>query len=566
MRVWLALVLALLIAATAAAVAAVFIGRFNDAFEQRAGQIAVGYSVEAASRIRAAEGEEDLVRVVRSVERERPLSLFVFDADGELLTPPRSRGIHVRFIPGHEEALRAALDGERFVETATNGGGTLVGLRVSGGPGAAVVAYASHPELEAGLGLARSKITEAALWGVLIGGLAGILVAALIARRLARIAASAARIEEGDFERQVGSRFPDEVGTLAASVDRMRLHLRDSFAELASERDRLTRLLERLHEGVVTVSADGTVEFANDAARRMFAPAELREGEAVPEPWPGLPLRDLVSRLFPPGAGVEHTRVESDERALSVVGLPADGAETVVLVFEDVSEQDRRERAEREFVANAAHELRTPLQTILGAVEALHGGAKEDPAELERFLDHIEREGKRLARLTRALLVLARAQTRKEDVVVGPVELRPLLDEVASGAQPPDGVSVDVSCPRDLFVLADPDLVEQALANLVANAVRYTAEGTITLSARPEGAAVEVEVTDSGPGIPVDAEERVFDRFYRGGARSAEGFGLGLAIARESVRAIGGEVALERAATGGTTARVVLRAARREAA
>ena len=566
MRVWLALVLGLLIAATAAAVAAVFIDRFNQAFEARAGQIAVGYSVEAAARIRAAEGEEDLVRITRSVERERPLSLFVFDADGELLTPPRSRGIHVRFIPGYEEALRAALEGERFVETATNGGGTLVGLRVSGDPATAVVAYASHPELEAGLGLARSKITEAALWGVVIGGLAGILVAALIARRLARIAASAARIEEGDFEREVGSSFPDEVGALAASVDRMRLRLRESFAELASERDRLTRLLERLHEGVVTVSADGTVEFANDAARRMFAPDELRAGERVPEPWPGLPLRDLAIGLFRDAARVAHTRVESEERALSVVGLPADGADTVVLVFEDVSEEERRERAEREFVSNAAHELRTPLQTILGAVEVLNAGAKDDPAELDRFLDHIEREGKRLARLTRALLVLARAQTRKEDVVVRPVDLRPLLDEVASGAQPRDGVSIHVSCPPDLAALADRDLAEQALANLVANAVRYTAEGTITLAARANGPAVEVEVTDTGSGIPLAARERVFERFYRGGARSAEGFGLGLAIARESLRAIGGEVEVERAPTGGTTARAVLRAARREAA
>jgi signal transduction histidine kinase len=566
MRVWLALVLALLIAATAAAVAAFFIDRFNAAFAERAGEIAVGYSVEAAARIRAAEGEEDLVRVVRSVERERPLSLFVFDADGELLTPPRSRGIHVRFIPGHEEALRAALDGERFVETATNGGGTLVGLRVPRGPATAVVAYASHPELEAGLGLARSKITEAALWGVLVGGLAGVLVAALIARRLARIADSAAAIEQGHFERAVESRFPDEVGALAASVDRMRVRLRESFAELAAERDRLTRLLERLHEGVVAVSADGAVEFANDAARRMFAPAELREGAPFPERWPGVRLRELATGLFREDARVAHTRVERGERALSVVGLPADGADTVVLVLADLSEQERRERAEREFVSNAAHELRTPLQTILGAVEALHAGAKDDPADLERFLDHIEREGKRLARLTRALLVLARAQTRKEEVVVGPVELRPLLEEVASGAHPLEGVSIHVSCPPDVVALADRDLAEQALANLVANAVRHTTEGTITLAARREGAAVEVEVTDTGPGLPLGVEERVFDRFYRGGARSAEGFGLGLAIARESVRAIGGDVQVERAPTGGTIARVVLRAGRREAA
>ncbi len=576
MRVWLALVLALLTAATAAAVAAVFVERFDDAFQARAGQIAVGYSVEAASRVRAAENAEDVARVTRNVSAERPLALFVFDERGELLTPERSRGIQLRFIPGHEEALEAALDGERYVETAAHSGGTLVGLRVPGGAAGAIVAYASHPELEAGLGVARSTITQAALWGVLAGALAGVVVAALIARRLRRIAASAAEIEKGDFEHEVARSFPDEVGALATSVDRMRAHLRDSFATLGAERDRLTRVLERLHEGVVTLSRDGTVELANDEARRLFAPHELREGAPVPEPWPELPLRGLAERLFDADARVEHIRVEArDEptrvdvrdRVLSVVGIPAHGGDTVVLVFEDVSEEDRRDRAEREFVANAAHELRTPLQTILGAVEALKTGAKEHPAQLERFLEHIEREGMRLARLTRALLVLARAQTRKEDVVVEPVELQPLLEEVASGARPREGVTVAVSCPPKLAALADRDLAEQALANLVANAVRYTESGRIALGARATGeGAVVVDVTDTGPGIPAGADGRVFDRFYRAEGRNAEGFGLGLAIARESARAMGGDVEIEAATARGTTARLVLPAARREAA
>jgi signal transduction histidine kinase len=567
MRVWLAVVFAALVAGTAASVAAVFVGRFDGAFEERAEEIAVGVSVDAAIRLSDAERPRDAARLAEIVAAEGSLALFVFDRSGELLTPSRSQGVSLAMIPSYEHALDVALDGGRYVSASEDGTGTLVGLRVRDGAAGAIVAYASHPELEAGVGVARSTITEAALWGSLVGALAGILVAALIAGRLRRIAASAAEIERGDFDHEVSARFPDEVGALAASLDRMRVRLRESFAGLASERDRLTRLLERLHEGVVTVSADGNVEFANDAATEIFAPHDLREGALVPEAWAGVELRELVAALFRPDARVAHLRLEDETRTVALVGIPARGSDTVVLVFEDVSERERRERAEREFVTNAAHELRTPLQTILGGVEALRAGAKDDPADLDRFLALIEREGMRLGRLTRALLVLARAQTRAEGVALSRVELRPLLEEVASGAETRDAVELEIACPPGLAAHADRDLLEQALANLAANAVRHTEAGRIRLVARALAAgSVAVEVVDTGSGIAAAERERVFDRFYRGGGRGPEGFGLGLAIARESAKAIGGQVELESSPEGGTTARLVVRAAEREAA
>ena len=561
MRVWLAAVLALLVATTAAAVAAAFVGRFDAEFEGRAGNIAVGYSVDAAGRISRATDVEAVQGVTTRASSELPVALFAFAEDGTLLTSARSRGIPLELVPESGPALEEALAGRRYVDTADDGTGTVVALPVRSGPASAVVAFASHPELEAGLGLARSTITEAALWGVLVGGVAGILVAALIARRLRGIAASAAAIEARDFDRPVSARFPDEVGALAASLDRMRLHLREAFTDLGRERDRLERLLERLHEGVVTIASDGTVEFANEAAAELLAPARLEEGAPVPEPRLGA----LAAALFRPGATVAHERVEDGDRTLSVVGIPAHGADTAMLVLEDVSEQERRQRTEREFVSNASHELRTPLQTILGAVEALQAGAFEDADARGRFLALIEREGRRLSRLTRALLVLARAQTGAERVELAPVRIRPLLEAVAGALQPPPGVRVEVACPPGLEALADADLLEQAVANLAANAAHHTEEGMIRLSAEANGDGVTIEVADTGPGVPARARGRLFDRFYRVEGRAADRFGLGLAIARESARALGGDVRIDAAPGGGTLARVILRAARLEA-
>jgi two-component system phosphate regulon sensor histidine kinase PhoR len=229
-----------------------------------------------------------------------------------------------------------------------------------------------------------------------------------------------------------------------------------------------------------------------------------------------------------------------------------------MIVLDDLTEQERRELAEREFVANAAHELRTPLTTIIGAVEVLQAGAKDDPDERDRFLAHIEREAARLARLARALLTLARAHAGQEQPRAEPVELAPLLQEVADDLRPRDGVAVEVDCPPGLAASINRDLLEQALRNLGENAAKHTSAGHVVLRAYAEGKGLRVEVEDTGIGMSADTQRHVFDRFYRASDRDAEGFGLGLAIVRQSVRTLGGRVELDSALGKGTRVRLVL--------
>lgn len=330
------------------------------------------------------------------------------------------------------------------------------------------------------------------------------------------------------------------------------------------ERDQLERLLERLHQGVVTVDRLGIVQFANPAARRLLGAPELGCGDAVPEPWPELPLRRFAASLFRPGAALARERAEpDDERAYAVAGIPAgrDG-DTAVIVVTDVAIRERQERAEREFVANAAHELRTPLTTIRGAIEVLQDGAKEHPAERDRFLAHIERESQRLGRLTQSLLKLARCQTGEQLLTLAPVQLRPVLADVAVDVQPQPGVKVSIECPPGLAALADRDLTAQILVNLATNAAQHTSEGRIELVARRiNDSTLSLEVRDTGSGIPPEARERIFERFYRGGMRDGRGFGLGLAIVRQAVRMLGGTVEIESSPGEGTVARVTLVAA-----
>jgi two-component system sensor histidine kinase VicK len=483
----------------------------------------------------------------------------VFDRQGLLLTPARSHGIALGSIDSREEALTTALSGRRFVATDDTVKATVVGIPLAGPDPAALVIYASHPDLSAGLGILHDEIVRAALWAILIGALIGIVIATLIASRLRRIGAAAAAIEEGRFGVALEARFHDELGDLAQTIDRMRRRLEESFAQIRRERDRLQSLLGRLQEGVVTVDRSLRVEFANQEARRLLGSA-LRSGEPLPEePWPRFYLRELARNLFVTREPLEANVQADPDSTYSVAGIPGPSAsETVIIVVIDISERERRERAEREFVANAAHELRTPLTTITGAIEALQSGAKEDARQRDRFLAHIERESGRLRKLVRALLVLARAQTGEEMPALGPVDLRPLLEDAARELVPNEGVLVEVSCPTGLTAAADADLLAQALSNLAANAAAHTDRGWIRLSATSRDGSVMIEVSDTGTGIRPEDQRPLFDRFYRGADRNVEGFGLGLSIVREVVRALDGDVSVESEPGRGTSVSIRL--------
>jgi two-component system sensor histidine kinase VicK len=372
---------------------------------------------------------------------------------------------------------------------------------------------------------------------------------------LRRIAAAARQIESGDFQTALTPRFRDEIGSLATTVDAMRRRLGDAFAQLEAERDRLELLLDRLQEGVIAVDADLAVQYANASIRAQLP--NLESGAPLPDSVSDLPLRTLAAELFVRGAPVAEARSQATDGATySLVGIPAAGTELAVLVVADITVDERRRRAEREFVANASHELRTPVSAIASAVEALELGAREDPGERDRFIRLIGRQAQRLSRLTKSLLVLARAQTAEEGMALVPVELEPLLLRVAS-AEPSDRVRVETA--GTTAALAQPDVLEQVVANLIANAVRHAPDTEVVVRVKNDGDDAVIEVADGGPGIPAEIRERVFDRFYADGDGARDGFGLGLAIARDSTLAMCGRLELNSLPGTGTTARVVLR-------
>jgi PAS domain S-box-containing protein len=290
-------------------------------------------------------------------------------------------------------------------------------------------------------------------------------------------------------------------------------------------------MASQLPVGVMLVRPNGTVAWANDRGRRLFGHLDAQRLAESNPAWRALA-----------GEPVRAERFSVDARIVEVTAAPitSEGGGAVV-VATDATERDRRERADTEFVQNAAHQLRTPITGIASSVAALESGARDDPAERTRFLMHIARESERMHRLVEALLTLASLQRGGGQVLEELVPLCDIVDEVLAACQI-EGATVD--CAPGLAIVGDRELLGQALSNVLSNAADHSPAEGIAIRAGLDGTSIRLDVTDSGAGIPDDQRERVFDRFYRLAPATRKGSGLGLAIARAATESTGGTLEL----------------------
>ncbi len=326
-------------------------------------------------------------------------------------------------------------------------------------------------------------------------------------------------------------------------------------------------------EGVLVLNDAGKVQLVNQSLQRLFALTSDVRGQSLMETFRLPELSELVTSLRQKRTvqsytlelpGVEERWVEVN--AASVLGQ--DGSvHGTVLVFHDLTRLKQLERTRQEFVANVSHELRTPLSLIKGFVETLLDGAKDDSTKATRFLQTIQKHTDRLTFLIEDLLTISRLESGQIVMNLHPVELRDetqrVIDDLHSRAEEKQ-VALANSVPTDLRARADADRLQQVLTNLVENAIKYGRPGgqvTIGGTRAAEG-KVEMWVQDDGPGIPLEARERVFERFYRvdrARARDTGGTGLGLSIVKHIVQAHGGEVWLKSEVGKGTTFYFTLR-------
>lgn len=297
-------------------------------------------------------------------------------------------------------------------------------------------------------------------------------------------------------------------------------------------------LTAQLPVGVIVLRGGREIAWANARAYEILGGAPEALVPYVAKAFNGREIRD--SRV-----AIEHDhRTIVVELSASPLGGRNGG---IAIVFDDVTLRDRLERADAEFVQNAAHQLRNPITAIAASAAALNAGAGDDPTERDRFLDHIGREADRLASLVEALLALAALQRGDATPRVEVIPLCGLLEEAAAAALPDARIEID--CADEIAVVTDGTLLGQALVNVVTNAVEH-ARSEVRVEAHVEGATAVVVVLDDGPGIPAEARERIFERFFRVRVSDHRGSGLGLAIASAAAEAAQTTLELLPAANG----------------
>ena len=491
----------------------------------------------------------------------------IIDASGKVLADSESNPANMENHATRKE-FAAALSGqvgENERRSATLGIPFLyVAVPVSGG--AVRLAYPLS-DVEA----VQAQVNRRLIWGSTIALFLALLIAASAsiwtARRLERIVDVAVRIEQGDLRARVEDGPLDEIGRVAAAIDKTAEQVERSFAAVRSSQRQLETLLNSMQDAVIAVSSDGLVQWANQPLDRLV-PQHTRLNAPVVET-----IRD--PDFLAAVKAATTTKQAKTTRATSIVPgrvfdvtaapLPDGGA---VAVLRDLTETERVEKTRRDFIANVSHELRTPLTSIQGYSETLLDLSSENSGPNREFLEIIRKNAARMARLTEDLLTLARVEsgeTRFETEPAPPIELLHDAEESFREIARGQGVElriVETNADRGSVeslpsVCADREAIHQVFSNLIDNAMKYgRAGGRILLGARPAKRGVEFYVQDFGAGIPSEHLPRLFERFYRvDKARSREsgGTGLGLAIAKHIMLAHGGSIRAESELNHGST-------------
>jgi two-component system phosphate regulon sensor histidine kinase PhoR len=381
---------------------------------------------------------------------------------------------------------------------------------------------------------------------------------------LAEVARGLEALGSRDKVRQVLTASRGPVGKLVRAFNAAATDVQARTARLDQDRQRLLVVLGAMAEAVIAVDPRRRLLFANASANRLFGLDATSVGRLVPELIRSPQVQDAVEatlRLTIPAAHEgeitlpgRESALRGNNRFLSVRGNPLPGRPSAgaVLVFHDVTELRRLERMRQDFVANASHELKTPLSSIKAYTETLLDWALHDETVNVRFLKRIDEQVERLNQLILDLLSLARIESGQELFEHAPLHLMPVLEacvEAHRGRAQTKNLTLlfdPGGLDDETMVVADEEAIRQIVDNLVDNAIKYTPEGgSVSVACYSDQNSATIEVADTGIGIPRDDLPRIFERFYRvDKARSRElgGTGLGLSIVKHLMQSIGGQI------------------------
>jgi two-component system phosphate regulon sensor histidine kinase PhoR len=410
----------------------------------------------------------------------------------------------------------------------------------------------------------RSIQLKIALGGCIIALLAagiGWIISRRISRPIEQMKKSAEQFAAGDLSHRLTSPATEEMAGLADAMNQMAAQLDSRIETIINQRNQLETVLASMLEGVIAVDSEERIVSINRAAAQLFKnePATC-QGKSIQEVIRSPALQQFIQgALNNPGPAAEDiTMYQNEERVIDVKSSPlVDAGQKQIgalIVFNDVTQLRRLEHMRRDFVANVSHEIKTPLTAIKGFVETLQQGKVDNADENERFLGIIQKHVDRLNSIVEDLLALSRIEQEDEhkEINLYREKIEDIFQAAIQLCQPKTEektIRIDMECEKDTTAIFDPTLIEQAVVNLLDNALKYSEpQSTILLKSHRQNSEVVISVLDHGIGIAQKHLPRLFERFYRvdkARSRNMGGTGLGLAIVKHIAQAHGGHVTVE---------------------
>lgn len=415
-------------------------------------------------------------------------------------------------------------------------------------------------------------ITIAGLVAMLIATVLAVRLSASTTRAVADMARIARRLGEGDLTARAHEAAGGELSALAGALNSMARNLALSQEQQQRSTAHLRSILAQMSDGILVLSPDEVISVFNAAAGRLLGThPEAALGRRLSEVAMDYEVQELARRtlrLQTPGQARLGSGRDTDQAVVAAatpVTSPGGELIGVVIALRDMAQIEHIQQVRQDFVANASHELRTPVAAIRALAETLSNGAIDDPEAAPGFLSQIVENTENLSRLLDDMLTLARYESVEAGAQRSLLSVSDAMARAAGRLGPQADakkIGIDIRVPPHLQVFCREDNLMEALVNLIDNAVKYTPEGgRVSLAAEAINSHAQLTITDTGPGIPAAHRQRVFERFYRvdrARSRALGGTGLGLSIVKHAVEGEGGEVWVEEGPEGGARFCIVL--------
>ena len=474
-------------------------------------------------------------------------------------------------IPGQSLRFSNTL-GQRMLYSAIPLYQTAAAATAGSGQGVVAVLRMSMPvtAIDSALSDIRIKIAGGAVIAIVGAFIMTFLVSRNISRPLEEMTRGAEQYARGDFSQRMlltqKKTASKEIASLATAMDRMAGQLDEKIKTIINQHNQLETVFSSMVEAVIAVDLEERIISINQAAAQMFGvERQGAQGRLIQEVIRNVALHQQIERILEKGESFEDEIILNSQPSNTylqthVVSLYGGDSRTIgaLVVLNDVTRLRRLERMRSDFVANVSHELRTPITSIRGYVETLLDGALDEREDALKFLEIVLRQSEQLEEIIDDLLALSRIEkeAKQSGVAAELQDLRPVLEEAVETCRykaEERGVSLELDCPEHISLRINQTLIEQALANLLINAITYSEDGQLVMlrarEVEKEGRKrVKISVIDEGIGIGEEHLPRLLERFYRSDRarnRKAGGTGLGLAIVKHIVQAHGGEVEVQ---------------------